>query len=392
MNLRKIPALLMALFLQFAPLVRTIEPAVAGVLQPVLLLLRWASAATAVAGGAHALSGATGLVTATTVRATNGIATTSRAQITSNDHGNAQSYSATGLPPGILVTSSTAGIISGTPTQAGTFSTLVTGWENSNRTGRSYTASVTFTVVETAPTITSPPASTNILEGRSVTLSVTATGTSLAYRWLHNGIEIPTGTSATLTLNPVKLSDAGDYQVRVQNTGGAILSATAKLTVTPAAIPPTFTVQPNGRSVHTGENLTLTANATAASGSVTYSWTKDGAVIPGTNPSLVLNALSAAQAGSYRAIATANALSATSAPAVVTVVGPLSTSVVPASAGFKVQINSIAGRQYFLESATDPAAASWTPVANSNAAGASLQLTDTNNTPEVRLYRARVGP
>ena len=393
MNLRKLPSLAVAVFLQFAPLLRTVEPAMLGVLQPVFILLRWASAAAAVAGGAHALSGATGLVTATSVRGTNGVSLSYRAQITSPVHGSARSYSATALPPGVLVTSSTAGIISGTPTASGTFSARVTGWQNGNTTGNNYTAILTFTIVDNPPVVSVQPAPLTVTEGGVATLAVTATGTSLTYRWIRDGIELPSATNTTLTLSPVKLSDAGQYQVRVQNSGGSVLSSLARLTVNAAATPPVFTTSPSGKTVHPGESLALTAVATVTTPGVspTYAWTRDGVAVPGNSGTLVLNAITASQAGSYRAIASANGLSTTSAPAVVTVVGNLlATTPAVGTTGFSIRINAAQGRRYFLERANDPAA-SWTPVTDKPATGATLDLTDPDVTATARFYRVKVG-
>ena len=83
--------------------------------------------------------------------------------------------------------------------------------------------------------------------GDSATFSVVATGLEpLTYQWLHGGTRLPGATNASLTLNNVLSSDAGDYAVRVSNLGGTDLSTTATLTVskltpvitwaTPAAI------------------------------------------------------------------------------------------------------------------------------------------------------------
>ncbi len=394
MNTRRLPAVVAALFLQFAPLLRTVEPAMLGVLQPVFVLLRWASAAAAVAGGAHALSGATGLVTSSAVRGTNGASLSYRAQITSDAHGTAKSYSATGLPPGVLVSSSTAGVISGTPSAAGTFSARVTGWEFSNRTGDSYTATVTFTIVDGAPVISVQPAPLTVKEGGSATLSVTATGMGLAYRWIKDGLELGGATSATFTLNPVKASDAGQYQVRVQNSGGSVLSAPARLTVEPLASPPVFATSPVGKAVHAGETVTLTARATVATPGVTptYAWLRDGVAVGATSGELVLRNVGAAQAGSYLAMASAHGLSVTSAPAVVTVVAPLAASV--GSVGLSrasVLANSIPGRRYFLERAEDPASASWVPVADKSGTGPVIEFVDPGAGPGSRFYRVRVG-
>lgn len=391
-GIRPVGSLLVALFLQFAPLVRTIEPAMAGVLQPVFMLLRWAAAASAVAGGAHALSGATGLTSSSTFRGTNGVPLAPyRAQIVSDSHGAARSYSATSLPPGLRISSITGGNISGTPTNSGVYSTRVTGWENSNATGRSFTATVTFTVVDQAISITAQPQPATVDAGQPVTFSVTATGTTLSYRWLHDDLEIAGATNSTFSIASVKGTDAGNYQVRISNGIDSTLSTKALLTINVPAQPPTFTSISPSFSVHEGDNASISAVATATGAAPTLSWTFNGnPVVSVTGSPLALSRVSPAQGGTYRAIATANGLSTTSAPVVLTVLSPL--QILTSSADdsrFALTVGTINGRRYFLETASDPTATSWQPVTSAVATGSTLELTDPDRAPVVKTYRVR---
>ena len=391
-GIRPVGSLLVALFLQFAPLVRTIEPAMAGVLQPVFMLLRWAAAASAVAGGAHALSGATGLTSSSTFRGTNGVPLAPyRAQIVSDSHGAARSYSATSLPPGLRISSITGGNISGTPTNSGVYSTRVTGWENSNATGRSFTATVTFTVVDQAISITGQPQPATVDAGQPVTFSVTATGTTLSYRWLHDDLEIAGATNSTFSIASVKGTDAGNYQVRISNDIGTTLSTKALLTINVPAQPPTFTSISPSFSVHEGDNASISAVATATGAAPTLSWTFNGTPVGGvTGSPLALSRVSPAQGGTYRAIAIANGLSTTSAPVVLTVLSPL--QILTSSADdsrFTLTVGTINGRRYFLETASDPTASSWQPVTSAVATGSTLELTDPDRAPVVKTYRVR---
>lgn len=390
-GIRPVGSLLVALFLQFAPLVRTIEPAMAGILQPVFMLLRWAAAASAVAGGAHALSGATGLTTPNAVRTTNGVATSYRAGITSDQHGAAKSYSATVLPPGLTVTSRTGGIISGTPNTTGVYRTQVRGWKNNNATGDSFTATVTFTVVDQAISITGQPQPATVDQGQPVTFSVTATGTSNVYRWLHDDLEIAGATNSTFSITSVKGTDAGNYQVRISNGTGSTFSGKALLTVNAAAQPPTFTSISPSFSVHEGDNASISAVATANGSAPVLNWTFNGNPVVGvTGSPLALTKVSPAQGGTYRAVATANGLSTTSAPVVLTVLSPL--RILTSSADdtrFALTVGTINGRRYFLETASDPTSASWQPVTSAVATGSTLELADPDRAPEVKTYRVR---
>jgi hypothetical protein len=393
-KLRQWPSLMVALFLQISPLVRGLEPAVAGVLQPVLLLMRWVSTAAAVAGGAHALSGATGLLTSAEVRGTEGTAMNYRAQITSLDHGAARSYSATGLPPGLAVTSRTAGIISGTPSQVGIYTASITGWENSNATGRSYSTPVVFTIVGVPPQIQTPPQALTVDQGGRATLSVTAVGLNLTYQWIQGDLEVPNGRESTLVLDPVKLSDAGDYVVRVRNSGGSILTDPVRLTVIPQSNPPEITGLSADQTVHAGEDVHLSVTATATGTTPTAFWLRAGGLVAGGETNvLTLPHITTAWAGAYQAVVTANGLSVTSAPVTVTVVPELRIGSADRNGDeLEVITPAIPGRTYELQAASDPAATEWQSVMVRQALGDSVKLTESLTELGLRVFRVLVKP
>jgi hypothetical protein len=73
-----------------------------------------------------------------------------------------------------------------------------------------------------------------VVAGESVTFSVTASGTApFSYRWTKDGVTIPAATSSSLTLNPVKMEDAGNYSVTVTNVAGSVTSGSSTLVVQP---------------------------------------------------------------------------------------------------------------------------------------------------------------
>jgi hypothetical protein len=95
----------------------------------------------------------------------------------------------------------------------------------------------------TAPILGVPPAPQSVFAGNSATFSVQASGSAtLTYQWSRNGTPIADGTEATLTLNDVQETDAGNYSVTVRNSAGAVTTANALLTVFP--LTPMFVVQP----------------------------------------------------------------------------------------------------------------------------------------------------
>ncbi|HLG19827.1 MAG TPA: immunoglobulin domain-containing protein [Bdellovibrionota bacterium] len=122
------------------------------------------------------------------------------------------------------------------------------------------------------PVITEQPLSQTVELGQSVTLSVTATSVNpeLHYFWYKNGVYIPTGVNASLTINSATLSDAGDYYVKISDApcGNTLASSTAHLTVTCAPItlsplPDYYVTAPQSVSI------TVRTNGT---GPLTYQW------------------------------------------------------------------------------------------------------------------------
>src|ERR1044071_7516135 len=131
-------ALLLAGLLQAMPFLRSVcsSPAV---LPPAwAIVARLGSGAVALLGSYHAVSGASTIIAAPyTVTATVGTAFSRR--LTTQGHA-AGSWSAVPNPVAPGLTLGVTGTISGTPTQAGTFTSAITAWEYSNKTGPSTTS------------------------------------------------------------------------------------------------------------------------------------------------------------------------------------------------------------------------------------------------------------
>lgn len=85
----------------------------------------------------------------------------------------------------------------------------------------------------TTPTITVSPSSQNAERGSTVTLGITAAGSSpFTYQWRKDGLPLASGgDAATLQLTAIQPSDAASYDVVVSNVAGAATSAAATLTV-----------------------------------------------------------------------------------------------------------------------------------------------------------------
>lgn len=92
------------------------------------------------------------------------------------------------------------------------------------------------TAAQSAPVITSQPASITVPEGRSANFSVSASGIGLTYLWKKNGGLISGATSSSFAAPLASLSDNGtQFSVIVSNAGGSVSSNSATLTVPSAS-------------------------------------------------------------------------------------------------------------------------------------------------------------
>jgi hypothetical protein len=129
-------------------------------------------------------------------------------------------------------TTSTLTLTSVAASDAGSYSVVIT-----NSFGSVTSAVATLTVIVPPAIVTQPLSRTNDI-GTTATFTVSATGTSPAYKWLKNatnalvnGGNISGATSMLLTISNVSLADAGAYSVVVTNAAGAVTSTVANLTV-----------------------------------------------------------------------------------------------------------------------------------------------------------------
>jgi len=179
------------------------------------------------------------------------------------------SLSAGALPAGFGL--SAAGVISGTPTAAGTANfTVQVSDLNANTTTQPLSITITNT---TAPTITTQPASQTISSGQTATMTVVASGSpTLTYQWYQGSSGVTTnpisGATASSYATPA-LTATTSYWVRVTNSAGHADSTTATITVTvitaPACQPPSVAVQ----SASNPLAVTASSNCTDSQSSIT---------------------------------------------------------------------------------------------------------------------------
>ena len=165
-------------------------------------------------------------------------------------------FSASNLPPGLSVNTGT-GVISGTPTTAGTYSSIVLTASNA---GGEATEDLTITVSRNpnAPTITSP-----LTAGGNVAVKfsyqVVATNTPTAY----SAIPLPPGLSISATgliSGSPTATGTTDTVLKATNASGSD-TETLIITIGPAVTPPTLTSPVNAVG---GVNLPFTFQITAS--------------------------------------------------------------------------------------------------------------------------------
>lgn len=182
-------------------------------------------------------------------------------------------------------------------------------------------SAATGTPVDSAPAITTQPVSQTVSVGGSVTFSATASGQPTpTFQWFKGVNSILGATSASYTINPVALTDAGDYSVTATNQLNSATSTPATLTVNAAPLPPAITTQPTDQNVTAGSSATFSVVASGTA-PLTYQWFKGVASIPGaTLAAYTINSVAAADAGTYSVTVTNGANSVTSNTATLTVV------------------------------------------------------------------------
>lgn len=343
---------LLVLLLQRMPMLRAMVSAESEAIAPAASLLRSAIVSAVALSGVNALSGAsTYLVTSTNLPAQTTVGDSFQMGIAIQGLGvsHAQSWDVTNtLPPGITPEGATLNgdlweinqsdgnlVISGVATEGGTYTFTVTGYQDPKRSGNATSGSTSIIVAGgttggggggntgggttgAAPTISVQPTDLSANAGALVILQVSAKGSPTpTYQWYKDNVAISGAISNTLKLSNVQPSDAGAYSVTVTNSSGSVTSRSAQLTIKstqPAQTVPEIVAKPLNLSVDAGESAALDVVATGTPAPA-YQWFKNDVALPGqTSAALMLEHVSASDAGNYTVEAT-NALGATTSQA-----------------------------------------------------------------------------
>ena len=131
----------------------------------------------------------------------------------------------------------------------------------------SVTSDAASLTVVGAPAITTAPSATSVVEGNTASFTVAASGSSLRYQWLRNGVAIGGATSAGYTTAALGLADNGaEYGVVVYNGAGVVISPSVLLTVTAA---PVQNTAPLVLATNSSSNTLSVLRADAVTGELT---------------------------------------------------------------------------------------------------------------------------
>jgi len=198
------------------------------------------------------------------------------------------------------------------PTQQGDYQVVV-----SNPFG-STTSTVAHVTVLLPPTIVSQSQSTNVLAGRSFSLSVIAGGTPpFTYRWMFENSNISGATNSTLTIANAQSINEGIYRAVVSNPVGSITSAVISVRVIQSS--PVILTNPVSLTLPASSNATFTV-AAVGSQPLAYQWFFNNSPIAGaTAVQYSLAGIQSSNTGNYRVVVTNSLGAATSSVATLTV-------------------------------------------------------------------------
>ncbi|HUF63757.1 MAG TPA: immunoglobulin domain-containing protein [Verrucomicrobiales bacterium] len=119
---------------------------------------------------------------------------------------------------------------------AGSYSVTVS---NASGSVQSREAILTTTALPVSFANEAWPADQTLTEGETVTLLIDALGSPpMSYQWYRDDVAIEAATAASLTIDPARLEDAGQYHVTVSNRLNSLTSRRATITVNPDRITP----------------------------------------------------------------------------------------------------------------------------------------------------------
>ncbi|MBM4150821.1 MAG: hypothetical protein FJ219_04135 [Ignavibacteria bacterium] len=207
----------------------------------------------------------------------------------------------------------------------GTYTVEVSATGNVIGKAMAISAPATLTVKPNLAITAEPDAEKRECAGKTMSVSVTATGSNVRYQWYSNGAALTGETNASFSriADTVTLPSEKEYFCIITSDCGTDTTIKVRFISLPAV---TFvtTYPTEGVNVDFGTNFTFTANATGSN--LTYKWYKDGVEINGANQAsyTLINATRKDQNSKYKVEVTGDCGTIASKDINVTVIGPAS--------------------------------------------------------------------
>ncbi|MDP3468597.1 MAG: PKD-like domain-containing protein [Daejeonella sp.] len=256
-----------------------------------------------------------------------------------------------------------------------------------DKNGTDLYSSVLCVTANSTPIVTTAPQSQSVCIGSSLNLSVTASSVlAPSYQWRRNGININGATLASLNIPTVDDTDAGSYDVVVNNDCGSATSAAAVITISPL---PTATV-PGNSTLCAGASTAETSFSSSPTGA-TYNWTNSntgiGLAASGTGNVPAFTALNSGSTTISSTITVTPVLNGCAGPSssYIITVKPLPVAIVPGS--FSVCSGATVSSSSF---SSLPAGATYTWTNSNTSIG--LAASGNNNVPSFTAVNNTASP
>ena len=193
-----------------------------------------------------------------------------------------------GRSNGTDISGATASTYTLTEGDENTTITVVASFTDDTGQATSQTSAATATVLDVAPTVTTPTITGSDIEGSTLTASATVTGDKSgtpSYQWQSNGTDISGATASTYTLTEGDENTTITVVASFTDDTGQATSQTSAATATVLDVAPTVTTPTITGSDIEGSTLTASATVTAdKSGTPSYQWQSNGTDIPAPPP------------------------------------------------------------------------------------------------------------
>lgn len=227
------------------------------------------------------------------------------------------------------------------------------------------------------PFIISQPQALTRCEGARDSIFVRATGQNIQYRWYKNGILLPSFTGPKIIFNPIAVSDAGSYYVKVYNAQDSVVSQTIQVTVN--ALPRMTSL--NKKTICGNNSVALSLTSTVPGATFTWAATANSkvsgesttAVTSSQISDILVNDTTVPQLVRYTVIPYNNGCAGTSQIDSITV-NPV--PVVTNAASYSVCSGTTLS--ILLTSNISTTAFTWVALSNNNVTGESLFTRNTN--------------